>query len=86
VTAPSCRSFISTATRLPNPTVLARIPQSELRDLMVGYGYKPYFVEGNRPALVHQQLAATLDTVLDEIREIQSAARSGRTTGRRSGR
>jgi xylulose-5-phosphate/fructose-6-phosphate phosphoketolase len=43
---------------------------------MIGYGYKPYFVEGDDPALVHQQLAATLDTVLDEIRDIQAEARS----------
>ena len=64
--------------KIANPTVLARIPQDELRDLMIGYGYKPYFVTGDDPALVHQQLAATLDTVLDEIREIQSAARSGK--------
>jgi len=68
--------------KIANPTILARIPEPELRDLMVGYGYKPYFVTGNDPALVHQQLAATLDTVLDEISEIQTAARSGATTGR----
>ncbi|MGD0862434.1 MAG: phosphoketolase family protein [Candidatus Limnocylindrales bacterium] len=68
--------------KIANPTVLARIPEPELRDLMTGYGYKPFFVEGDDPALVHQQLAATLDTVLDEIREIQSAARHGRTTQR----
>src|ERR1019366_308624 len=66
--------------KIANPTVLARIPENELRDLMIGYGYHPYFVTGDEPALVHQQLAATLDTVLDEIREIQSAARSGKTT------
>ena len=66
--------------KIANPTVLARIPETELRDLMIGYGYKPYFVTGDDPALVHQQLAATLDTVLDEIRDIQSAARSGKAT------
>ena len=49
---------------------------------MIGYGYKPYFVTGDDPALVHQQLAATLDTVLDEIREIQTAARSGKSERR----
>jgi xylulose-5-phosphate/fructose-6-phosphate phosphoketolase len=48
-----------------------------LRDLMIGYGYKPYFVTGDDPAVVHQLLAATLDTVLDEIREIQAVARTG---------
>ncbi|HEX7612095.1 MAG TPA: phosphoketolase family protein, partial [Candidatus Limnocylindrales bacterium] len=64
--------------KIANPTILARIPEHELRDLMIGYGYKPYFVTGDDPALVHQQLAATLDTVLDEIRDIQKAARSGK--------
>jgi xylulose-5-phosphate/fructose-6-phosphate phosphoketolase len=68
--------------KIANPTVLARIPENELRDLMIGYGHKPYFVTGDDPAVVHQQLAATLDTVLDEIREIQADARSGRSTGR----
>jgi xylulose-5-phosphate/fructose-6-phosphate phosphoketolase len=68
--------------KIANPTVLARIPESELRDLMIGYGHKPYFVTGDDPALVHQALAATLDTVLDEIRDIQTAARSGEAKGR----
>ena len=44
--------------------------------LMRGYGYRPYFVEGDDPATVHQVLAATLDTVMDEIRAIQHLARS----------
>jgi xylulose-5-phosphate/fructose-6-phosphate phosphoketolase len=68
--------------KIANPTVLARIPENELRDLMIGYGHRPYFVTGDDPAIVHQQLAATLDTVLDEIREIQADARSGKSTGR----
>jgi xylulose-5-phosphate/fructose-6-phosphate phosphoketolase len=70
--------------KIANPTVLARIPRDELRDLMIGYGYKPYFVEGDEPAKVHQELAATLDTVLDEIAAIQKAARSGKSKGRPS--
>jgi len=68
--------------KIANPTILARIPQDELRDLMIGYGYEPYFVTGDEPAAVHQLLAGTLDTVLDQIRDIQEAARSGGTTGR----
>jgi xylulose-5-phosphate/fructose-6-phosphate phosphoketolase len=68
--------------KIANPTVLARIPEEELRDLMVGYGYKPYFVTGDDPVAVHQALAATLDTVLDEIKGIQEDWRSGRKTGR----
>ncbi len=70
--------------KIANPTVLARIPHDELRDLMIGCGYTPYFVEGDDPAKVHQELAATLDTVLDEIAAIQKAARSGKSKGRPS--
>jgi len=61
--------------KIANPTVLARIPNEELADLMRGYGHKPYFVEGDAPELVHQQMAATLDTIVAEIKEIQRAAR-----------
>jgi len=63
--------------KIANPTILARIPQDELSDLLRGYGYEPHVVEGDDPMLVHQALAGTLDTVLGQIREIQSAARAG---------
>jgi xylulose-5-phosphate/fructose-6-phosphate phosphoketolase len=63
--------------KIANPTILARISGEELTQLLRGYGYDPYFVEGDDPALVHQQLAGTLDLVLARIREIQGAARSG---------
>ena len=62
--------------KIANPTVLARISRQELTELMRGYGYEPHFVEGDDPALVHQSLAGTLDTILARIRDIQSAARS----------
>jgi len=62
--------------KIANPTLLARIPEAELGDLMRGYGYAPHFVDGGEPAAVHELLAATLDTVLDDIAEIQDAARS----------
>ncbi|MDF5707502.1 MAG: phosphoketolase family protein [Nostoc sp. S4] len=61
--------------KIANPTVLARISHEELESLFVGYGYKPYFVEGDDPADVHQQMAATLDTVIAEIQSIQREAR-----------
>lgn len=62
--------------KIANPTVLARISHEELESLFVGYGYKPYFVEGSDPEIVHQLMAATLDTVIREIKEIQEDARS----------
>ena len=62
--------------KIASPTVLARIGREELEALMVGYGHRPYFVEGSDPAQVHQQMAATLDAVLDDIRRIQRDARA----------
>ncbi len=68
--------------KIANPTVLARIPEDELRSLMEGYGHRPYFVTGDDPTDVHQQLAATLDAVVAEIHDIQRAARDGGVTER----
>ncbi|MFP5406021.1 MAG: phosphoketolase, partial [Gammaproteobacteria bacterium] len=62
--------------KIANPTVLARIGREELTELMRGYGYEPHFVEGDDPAQVHPQLAATLDRVLARILDIQRAARA----------
>ncbi|MEO8888454.1 MAG: phosphoketolase family protein [Jatrophihabitantaceae bacterium] len=62
--------------KIANPTVLARIPEAELLELMRGYGYDPHVVSGDVPADVHEQLAATLDRVLDDIAAIQQNARS----------
>ncbi|RLA50438.1 MAG: phosphoketolase [Gammaproteobacteria bacterium] len=63
--------------KIANPTVLARISPTELLDLFRGYGYKPYLIEGSDPQAVHQALAATLDTIMDEIHSIQTQARGG---------
>ena len=62
--------------KIAGPTVLARIPKEELTDLFVGYGYQPYFVEGDEPETMHQLMAATLDSVLAEIQNIQKNART----------
>ncbi len=63
--------------KIANPTILARMPADELRSLLVGYGYEPFFVEGSDPDPMHQQMAGTLDLVCDRIRAIQTQARSG---------
>ena len=63
--------------KIANPTILARISRDELVDLMRGYGHEPFFVEGDDPMQVHQDLARTLDTVLALIQEIQTEARTG---------
>ena len=62
--------------KIANPTILARIPHAELNALFVGFGYKPIFVEGDEPALMHAQMATALDTAMQRIREIQSVARA----------
>jgi len=62
--------------KIANPTVLARIGQDELEQLMRGYGYSPHFVVGDDPRKVHLQLAATLDDVIAQILSIQNEARS----------
>ncbi|MEG4031423.1 MULTISPECIES: phosphoketolase family protein [unclassified Microcoleus] len=68
--------------KIANPTLLARIPQEELESLMVGYGYKPYWVEGSDPETMHQLMAATLDTAIGEIKAIQEKARTEGYSGR----
>jgi len=62
--------------KIANPSILARITHEELEALFIGYGYKPYFVEGSEPSKMHQQMAATLDAVIAEIRALQRKART----------
>ena len=62
--------------KIANPTLLARIPAEELETLMRGYGFEPHHVVGDDPTAVHQTLAATMATCLDQISAIQQAARA----------
>ena len=67
--------------KISNPTLLSRIPEEELRKMLEGCGWKPYFVEGDEPMKVHRALADTLDTVTEEILAIRKHAReTGDTT------
>ncbi len=61
--------------KIANPTVLARIEHEELDQLLRGYGWTPYFVEGSDPQLMHEAMAETLDAVIEQIHRIQSNAR-----------
>jgi len=61
--------------KIAGPTVLARISHQELEDLFKGYGYHPYFVEGDDPAMMHQLMAGTLDKIVAEIKEIKTKSR-----------
>jgi xylulose-5-phosphate/fructose-6-phosphate phosphoketolase len=61
--------------KIANPTILARISRQELEQLMRGYGWTPYFVEGYDPQLMHRLMAETLDMVVEKIKTIQQNAR-----------
>ena len=61
--------------KIANPTILARISREELRQLLQGYGWTPYFVEGREPMPMHEAMAAALDAAIEQIRQIQADAR-----------
>ncbi|HET6558619.1 MAG TPA: phosphoketolase family protein, partial [Prolixibacteraceae bacterium] len=61
--------------KIASPTILARITKVELEQLMLGKGWTPYYVEGDHPETMHQQMAAVMDKVIEHIRNIQSSAR-----------
>ncbi len=64
--------------KIANPTILARVSHEELAALFTGYGYTPYFVEGDDPTAMHQKMAATLDQTIGDIRAVQQTARASR--------
>ena len=68
--------------KIANPAILARISRQELESLFIGYGHKPYFVEGSDPFKMHHLMAETLDTVIAEIHAIQQEARTKRSSKR----
>jgi xylulose-5-phosphate/fructose-6-phosphate phosphoketolase len=69
--------------KIAGPTVLARLPHDELVELLEGYGYRPYFVEGDDPPVMHQLMAQTFDTIVEEIQAVQRDARTRGFTERR---
>ena len=68
--------------KIANPTIPGRMTDAELAQLFGGYGYRPFFVEGHEPDAMHQLMAHTLDTVLEEIRAIQQEARASKSVKR----
>jgi len=62
--------------KIAGPTVLARLPEEELRSLFVGYGHEPFFVEGHEPEAMHRKMAETLDRAFDRISSFQASART----------
>lgn len=61
--------------KIANPTILARISHQELEYLFKGYGYKPYFVEGEDPMTMHRKMAIVIEEAILEIKNIQDKAR-----------
>ena len=61
--------------KISNPTIFSRIPHDEIEDFFKGFGWKPYFVEGDDPMTMHRKMAETMDTVIEEIKAIQKHAR-----------
>ena len=72
--------------KIANPTVLGADQPEELESLFAGYGYAPHFVEGDDPAVMHELMAATLETVIGEIRDIQATRGRMDSPNVRSGR
>jgi xylulose-5-phosphate/fructose-6-phosphate phosphoketolase len=68
--------------KIANPTLLSRISREELENLFRGYGYEPYVVEGDKPEIVHQQMAMALDKIISIIKDIQRSARTNGFTRR----
>jgi xylulose-5-phosphate/fructose-6-phosphate phosphoketolase len=68
--------------KISNPTVLARVEREELEQFLRGCGWTPHFVEGDDPATMHELMAATLDTVIEDIRQIQTNARDTKDSAR----
>lgn len=68
--------------KIAGPTILARIPKTERTSLLRGFGYQPYFVEGDDPETMHQLMASALDEIVSAIRAIQRDARTNGFTGR----
>jgi xylulose-5-phosphate/fructose-6-phosphate phosphoketolase len=69
--------------KIAGPTVLARLPESELESLVRGYGHKPIFVSGDDPMTMHELMAAALDSAFDDITRIQTDERENRESDRK---
>lgn len=66
--------------KIANPTILARMPEAQLEQLLRGYGHVPHFVTVTDPeatAEAHRDFAAALEECLAEIRVIQDRHRAG---------
>jgi xylulose-5-phosphate/fructose-6-phosphate phosphoketolase len=68
--------------KIANPTILARIGNEELEQLFLGYGWKPYLIEGDDPMEMHQKMAALMDKIIEEIKQIKQNAAQNKNAER----
>ncbi|MGM9834972.1 MAG: phosphoketolase [Bacilli bacterium] len=68
--------------KISNPTLLSRISDEELEALFKGYGWKPYFVSGDKHGFMHEKMASVMDSCIEEIKNIQENARKNNVTSR----
>ena len=68
--------------KIANPTIFARISHEELEQLFLGYGWKPYFIEGDDPMQMHEKMAQLLDTIVEEIKTIKQNAAQNKNAQR----
>ncbi|MCI8394850.1 MAG: phosphoketolase family protein [Bacilli bacterium] len=68
--------------KIANPTILARISKEELDALLRGYGWIPFYVEGEDPFEMHEKMASALDEIVEKIKLIQTNARNGKDSTR----
>jgi len=68
--------------KIASPTVLARIPKEELDQLLRGYGWIPFYVEGDDPEFMHELMATTLDIIISDIQQIRDNAKTNNDTTR----
>ena len=80
------RSCTLTDTKSATPPCYRRIEPEELEQFLSGCGWTPYFVEGDEPEKMHQLMAATLEKVIEDIRQIQTNARNNNDTAGPAGR
>ncbi len=67
--------------KIAGPTILGRMDDETLRKLFEGYGYRPLFIEGDDPVVMHRKMIAVLAEALDGIAAIQKTAREGEASG-----
>lgn len=63
--------------KISNPTILSRVSKKDLKSLFVGYGYNPYFVEGDDPMKMHRAMAVAMDKCIEDIKNKQDLAHKG---------